>query len=463
VTDERAATSFPAKPPAPGPAGEFRFPAFTEDTLGNGLRVVVCEDRRVARVCATMLIATGLAPDEQRLPGLAAFLAAMLKEGTAGHTADEIAEAVDFMGAELDTAGSQDMLQVTISMLEEYFADGLGLLGELVLEPTLPDEELERLRRRQLAALANKHAQPGYLGRKACYRALYGEHPYAALDATEESLTAMSRDDLKRFREARFDPSRSCLVLVGCLGRDHALRAAQSVFGNWSPAAAAEPLAAEVPPLAGRRALVVDFPSAVQSNIFIANHALPFGHPDFVPFKVMNQVLGGSFASRLFMNLREEKGYTYGAYSRPDARVEAGSLVASAAVRNEVTGDALTEFFHEFARIRDERVGDDELRNAKAYLTGVFPIALERIEEIAAHIVSLKLYGLPDDHWDTYRNVLNGVTPEQVQQLAQRYVRPDETVIVVVGRADELRPVLEPYGPVTVLDKTGRPAREVNG
>lgn len=455
MMNEPSATPFPTTPPPAGPAGEFHFPAFTEDRLPNGLRVVVCEDRRVARVAATLLIATGLTRDEQRLPKLSAFLAEMLKEGTARRSADEIAEAVDFMGAELETAGSQDMLQATISMLEEYFADGLALLGELVLEPALPDEELERLRRRELASLANKHAQPGYLGRKACYRALYGDHPYAVFDATEESLTAISREDLAGFREAHFDPSNAWLVLAGSVARADAVRAAEAVFGGWAAAKRAAPPAVEVAPITERRVLVVDFPNAVQSNIFIANHALPFGHPDFVPFKVMNQVLGGSFASRLFMNLREEKGYTYGAYSRPDARVEAGGLIASAAVRNEVTGGALEEFFHELNRIRDELVGEEELRNAKAFLTGVFPIALERIEEVAAHIVSLRLYGLPDGHWGTYRHVINAVTPDQVRQLAQQYVRPDQAVIVVVGRADHLRPILEPYGPLTVLDKDG--------
>jgi len=437
--------SFPHKPPAPGTAGEYRFPAFTEDRLDNGLRVLVCQDRRVARVCATLLITTGLTPDEQRLPGLSKFLAEMLKEGTSTRTADEIAEAIDFMGAELETIGSQDM------------ADGLGLLGELVLDATLPDDELERLRRRELAALANKHSQPGYLGRKACYRALFGEHPYAAIDATEESLTAVSRGDLTEFRGAQFDPARAHLIIVGSVGRNEAVRMAESVFGGWQAPEPTESLTAQAPPSAGRRALIIDFPNAVQSNILIANHAVPFGHPDFIPFKVMNQVLGGSYASRLFMNLREEKGYTYGAYSRPDARVEAGCLVSWAAVGKDVTDGALTEFFHELNRIRDERVGDEELKSVQSFLTGIFPIALERIEQIAAHIVSLKLYGLPRDHWDTYRDRINAATPEQVQQMARQYVRPDEALIVVVGRADELRPLLEPYGPVTVLDKTGAP------
>jgi len=447
--------SFPHTPPTPGPAGEYRFPAFTEDRLDNGVRVIVCQDRRIARVCASVLIPTGLAPDEHRLPGLSRFLAEMLKEGTSTRTADEIAEAVDFMGAELDTAGSQDMVQASISMLEEYFADGLGLLGELILDAALPDDEIERLRRRELAALAAKHSQPGYVGRKACYRALFGQHPYAAIDATEESLTAVSRGDLTGFRGAQFDPSRAHLIIVGSVGHNEAVRVAESVFGGWQAAKPAEPLIAHVPPSAGRRALIVDFPNAVQSNIYLANHALPFGHPDFIPFKVMNQVLGGSYASRLFMNLREEKGYTYGAYSRPDARVEAGCLVAWAAVGKDVTEGALTEFFHEFDRIRDERVDDEELKSVQSFLTGIFPIALERIEQIAAHIASLKLYGLPRDHWDTYRDRINAATPEQVQQMAQQYVRPDETLIVVVGRADELRPILEPYGPVTILDRTG--------
>jgi len=455
MTNEGQATRFPTAPPTPGAPGEFHFPAFTEDRLDNGLCVMVCEDRRVPRVCATMLITTGLVRDEQRLPGLSGVLAAMLKEGTAARSADEIAEAVDFMGAELETAGNQDMVQASISMLDEYFIDGLELLAELTLQPAFPDKELERLRGRELAALAAKHAQPGYLGRKACYRALYGDHPYAALDATRESLTAISRPDLVTFRDGHFDPSRACLVVVGSVTRHETLRMAKTLFGAWTPAKPTEPLAVKVPPVTARRVVIVDFPNAVQSNIFLAGHAVAYGHPDYVPVKVMNQVLGGSYASRLFMNLREEKGYTYGAYSRPDARVEAGSLIASAAVRNEVTADALHEFFGEFDRIRDELVGAEELANAKAFLTGVFPIALERIEEVAGHIVTLKLHGLPDTYWDTYRDAINAVTPDEARAMAQRTIRPDEMVIVVVGRADHLRPILEPYGPVTVLDKNG--------
>ena len=456
-TGTQGASTFSKAPPAPGPAGEYSFPSFTQDRLDNGLRVLVCEDRRVPRVCATMLLATGLSADEQARPGLAAFLAEMLKEGAGARSADEIAEAVDFMGAELETAGNQDMLQVSISMLEEYFADGLGLMADMVLEPTLPQDVLDKLRRRELATLTAKHAQPDYVARKVCYRALYGEHPYAAIDVTEASLNAMSRESLAAFRRVHFDPAKAYLIVVGSVGRNEVLRDARSFFENWKATNPATPLAADVPALDERRVLLVDFPNAVQSNIIIANHALPFGHADFVPFKVANQVLGGSFASRLFMNIREDKGYTYGAYSRPDARVEAGSLAAWAAVRNDVTGDALKEFFYELDRIRTERVGDDELKNTKAFLTGVFPIALERIEQIAVHIVSLKLYSLPDNHWDTYRDRINATTAEQVQQMAQRYIRPDQCIVTVVGRAVQLRPMLEPLGPVTVLDKMGDP------
>jgi zinc protease len=353
MTNDTSAAQFPTKPPPPGVAGEYQFPAFTEERLDNGLRVIVCEDKRVPRVCATMLIATGLTRDEQGLPGLAAFLAEMLKEGAAGRTADEIAEAVDFMGAELDTAGTQDMLTVSMSMLDEYFADGLGLLADLVLEPTLPDEELERVRRRELAALTAKHAQPYYVGRKTCYKALYGDHPYGAVDATEESLKAFSRESLVGFREAHFDPSTACLIVVGSVSRAEVLRDARAVFGGWPASRAAEPpVGADVVPITERRVLIVDFPNAVQSNILIANHALPHGHPDFIPVKVMNQVFGGSYSSRLFMNLREDKGYTYGAYSWLDARVAAGCLASWSPVGNEVTAGALTEFFRELDRPR---------------------------------------------------------------------------------------------------------------
>jgi predicted Zn-dependent peptidase len=235
------------------------------------------------------------------------------------------------------------------------------------------------------------------------------------------------------------------MMVVGEFEHDAIIAEIEELFSDWKPAESAKPSFASLPDLKARTAYVIDRPGSAQSNIVIANHGITRTSPDYFPLLLMHTILGANASSRLFMNLREEKGYTYGAYSNLDARRSAGTFRATAEVRTAVTGASLHEFFYELKRIRDEAVSTDEISNAKAYLTGVFPIRIETQDGLIDQLVSIKMFDLPDDFLKTYRDDVNAVTTEDIQRVAQAYVQPDHAALVIVGDAAEITEQVKPY------------------
>ncbi len=445
-----------AIPPPRGKIKEFHFPKFEEEKLRNGLTVIVVENRKVPRASISIGIKTGLTQDEADLPGIASLTAYMLKEGTKTRPAEQIAEDVDYIGGIMSLSGSQDFTRIAISAPNEYFSTSLDILADIVLNPIFPRKELEKLRSRELSALKNKNTQPRYLAQKIFAKQIYKNHPYSMIDTTPEVLKRITRKDTADFHRKHYNPSKSFIVVVGDIDRKKILPEIKKKFLHWSYVEKMTEFAPELDKESTKEVYLLDYKNAVQSNILIGNFAVQYNHPDYIPLLVTNQILGGSPASRLFMNLREEKGYTYGAYSRLDAKVEAALFKAGAAVRNEVTEGAIKEFFNEFNKIRDEKVPDEDLKNAKSYLTGIFPLSLERIEDIANHILSLKLYGLPSDYWNTYREKIEQVSIDDVEQMALKYIQPDKMFIVIVGESERLRNILSQYGRVKIVDSDGR-------
>jgi zinc protease len=258
-------------------------------------------------------------------------------------------------------------------------------------------------------------------------------------------LDALTRDALLSFREAVFRPNNAVMMVVGEFEHDAIVAEIEQLFSDWKPAEGSTPPVAALPDLKNRTAYVIDRPGSAQSNIVIANHGITRTSLDYFPLLLMHTILGANASSRLFMNLREEKGYTYGAYSNLDARRSAGTFRATAEVRTAVTGASLHEFFYELKRIRDEAVSTEEITNAKAYLTGVFPIRIETQDGLIDQLVSIKMFDLPDDFLKTYRDDVNAVTTEDIQRVAQAYVRPDRAALVIVGDAAEITEQVKPY------------------
>src|SRR5216683_643959 len=433
------------RPPPPLPARPLKLPTASETTLSNGLVVVVVEDPRLPLVSYRLALRSGDAHDPAELPGLMDMLTGLLTEGTESHTSREIADEVARLGATLQAGANSDYTTVAASSLTTFNDEILELLADVALRPVFPSNEVELTKQNTKESLKQQRAQPSFLATEMVAKVMFGAHPYSVTAPTPEAIDATTREKLIEFHRSKFVPNNAVLVVAGDVDHDSLLQRIEELFGNWQPGTVIGDDFPAPPARTARSAYLIDRPGSAQANIVIANSGITRTSPDYFPMLVMHTVLGANASSRLFMNLREEKGYTYGAYSSLDARRTAGTLRATAEVRTPVTGDSLKEFFYELGRIRSEPVSEKELADAKSYLTGVFPIRLETQEGLIDQLVQIKMFGLPDNYLNTYRSQIQSVTREQIQAVALKYVRPDEAAIVIVGDGNQLSEQIKPY------------------
>lgn len=428
---------FRRRPPEALAPRPIKIPREVETTLGNGLRIAIVEDRRLPLVSFRLVFPAGDAHDPADLPGLLDMLTGLLTEGTESHTSKEIAEEVARMGATLSSGANSDYTTVAASALSSFSDNVLELLAEVALKPSFPEHEVELTRQNTKESLRQQRAQPSFLANEMVSRVVFGEHPYSKIAPTPASLDAITRDDLVRLHGETFLPNHSVLIIVGDVNADELVKRVERLFGGWKEGDAPGSDFPELPRRTSRSAYIIDRPGSAQSNLVIANAGITRTSPDYFPMLLMHTVLGATASSRLFMNLREEKGYTYGAYSSLDARRTAGTFRVSAEVRTPVTGDSLKEFFYELDRIRNEPVTDKELADAKSYLTGVFPIRLETQEGLIDQLVQIRMFNLPADYLETYRDHIQAVTTSQIQEVAKKHVTPEKAAIIVVGDGGE--------------------------
>lgn len=436
---------FRRQPPAPLPPRPLNLPTPEEATLSNGLRVVLVEQDRLPLVNFRLSFRTGDAFDPPELPGLTDILAHMLAEGTETRTSRQIAEEVARHGATLNAGASADYSTVSASSLSSFAYEVLDLLADVALHPSFPEDELALAKANAQQNLIAQRAQPSFLATEALARVLFGEHPYSVVSPTPESIEAMTRERIRSFHRQQFVPNNAVLFAVGDIRRDEMLKRIESLFGDWRPGEIADPVFPDPPTLEGRAAYIVNRPGSAQTNIVVANHGITRTHPDYFPMLVMHTILGGTASARLFMNLREDKGYTYGAYSSLDTRRRAGSFRATAEVRTPVTGASLKEIFYELERIRSENVSAQELEDAHAYLTGIFPIRLETQDGLVDQLVQIVMHELPPDYLHTYRDRVRQVTVEDVRRVAESYVTPDRAALILVGDAEAIREQAAPF------------------
>lgn len=416
----------------------FNIPPAFETTLKNGLRLVVFEDRRLPLVSYRLAFRSGDKNDPEGWNGLSSATTSMLTEGTRSYSSRQLAEEIEKLGASISASSSDDFTIVAASALSLYNSEVLRLLEEIILTPTFPENELDLYKRNTVEHLKFQRSQPGFLANEQTARLLYGEHPYATVTPNAADIERLSRTALIDHHRKTFSPNNAILIVVGDVEAAEVVADIEEHLGKWQGGDTVEQEYPEIPGRSDRTLTIVDRPGSAQSNIVIANPAIARGHEDYFSMLVMNQVLGAGASSRVFMNLREEKGYTYGAYTRFDAKQLAGDFEATAEVRTSVTGDSLKEFFYELERIRSDSVTDSELEDAKNFLTGVFPIRAETQEGLTNLIVTQYLYDLPKDYLQTYRDHVSAVTAEDVQKAARKYVNPDNAAIVIVGDAEEI-------------------------
>ncbi|HZE71448.1 MAG TPA: pitrilysin family protein [Pyrinomonadaceae bacterium] len=436
---------FRRQPPPPLAPRPISLPRPQETILSNGMTVVVVEDSRLPLVSFRLAFGFGDAHDPANLPGLSDMLAGLLTEGTESRTSRQIADETARMGATLTAGASSDYTTIAGSALARFNEAILELIADVTMHPSFPEHEVELVRQNSKESLKQQRAQPSFLATEMVSRVMFGNHPYSVVAPTPESIDATSRTDIADFHQRKYVPNNAVLIVVGDVRAEDTIRRAESLFGQWAPGEQLKNDFPAPPARTARSAYLIDRPGSAQSNIVIANNGITRTNADYFPLLLMHTVFGATASSRLFMNLREEKGYTYGAYSNLDARRTAGTFRSSAEVRTPVTGDSLKEFFYELNRIRTEPVSQKEISDAKSYLTGVFPIRLETQEGIVDQLVQIKMLGLGDNYLHEYRDRVQSVSVADIQRVARKYILPDQAAIIIVGDGAQVIDQLKPF------------------
>lgn len=424
-------------PPLAGPVPLFAIPPVVHFTLSNGLPVVLLEKHQVPIVQLNLLVRAGSVMDPPGKAGLANMTASMMTEGAGNRNALALADAIDYLGVTISSNSGQHAMAVRLHAPVARLDSALTLFADIALRPTFPADELTRKKRERLTTMLQWRDEPGILAMIALNRTLYGSlHPYGVpAIGNEQTVKSITKADCERFHGAWFHPNNATLIVVGDVGPADVKRKLEAVFGSWKPGTGLAPAHPQLPPIqqvTSRSVILVDKPGAPQTEIRIGRIGVPRLTPDYFPLTVMNNILGGSFTSRLNNNLREEHGYTYGARSSFDYRLLPGPFVAGAAVQTGITDKALTEFMKELNSMR-EPVNTQELEKGKNYVALSFPGEFQRVDQIAGQLEELMTYNLPDSYFNTYISNLLAVTAADVQRVARAAIDPQRIVVVLVG------------------------------
>ncbi len=446
-----APPAFPRDMPRFGPDPVLPAPSITRSRLPNGMEVWVVPRAGLPRVDAVLAIrGAGSAVDGPQQAGFTALLADLLTEGTQRRDARTLAQDVQALGGTLSASPGADGITLGAQALASQAGPLLQLLAEVARQPAFADGEVQLAQRNALQALKAAGAQPGYRAEGAMGRALFGEHAYGRSQPTEAGIAAATPAALRAAHAQRFRPDRALLVVAGRLTAAQGLALARAAFADWKNAGDAAPATPPAPREAAPARLLLERPGSVQATLRLGRLAQPASGPDTVPLRVASTVLGDGFTSRINMNLREDKGYTYGASLRPRSWRDGGALVGGADVRNEVTGAALAEFQAELRRMASEPVPRQELQETQRYMAGSYLVGLQTQDAVAGALARNWMVGLPPTQLVDYVAKLRAVTAPQVQAIAKKYFVPEAYSIVVVGDP-AVAPQLLPYGRFEVL------------
>jgi predicted Zn-dependent peptidase len=438
---------------------QVKLPRPVEAKLRNGLTVLILEDHRAPLVFVQIHIGgAGAVFEPASMAGLANATAWMLREGTTSRTSVQIAEEIDRLGATLGAAGSFGSSQVVLraSGLSDNFDSWFGLAVDTLLHPSFPPDELEKLKQRQRAQLRQQRSVANFLVHERFNRSVYGDHPAAIVSPTVDSVNALTQEALMQWYGERYAPQNTLLAIAGDVRAGELIPKLEKWFAGWQPNEVKRPWPPNPVAATSRKVYLVDRPNSVQTTVALGNIAIERRSTDYIPMVVMNHILGGGVSGRLFLNLREEKGYTYGVYSDFRALRYPGPWSAGGNMRTDVTEGALVEFFKEIRRIRDQTVSPAELEDSKRAIAARFALSLEQPATILGLAVLRLQYRLPEDYWDTYATKIMAVTAEDVQRVARKYLDPDTMQLVAVGDGQKIKSVLEAYGPLEIYDSSGK-------
>ena len=445
-----------ATPPSLGTERPVAWPRRAVRTLTNGMQVVLAESHTFPKLAAHLYFRSGNAAVAQRAPGLAEMTATVVRTGTASRPIHRIEEDLRRMGADLGSHAGADTTALSASGLAEFSAGLLELIADLARNASFPAEEFERERRQKIEALRVERATPGFLAGERLRKVLFGEHPYAVVAPTEEQVCAYTREQLVDFYRAHYAPANALLVVVGDFRSEEMFAQVEKTFGDWKAPQPAAPPSPAPPHYSGRRVYLVHLPGSVQTQVLVGNLAITRRDPDWYRLALANAIYGGAFHSRLVINIREQKGYTYSPRSGVNALRELEFFSVNAAVRNEVAAATLTEMFYEMDRMRALPVTSEELDSARNYMSGVFSLGVATQDGLSGQLSTVYLDRLPEDYLETYREKIRALTAEDVLAAARRHFDSANAQIVLVGDRAQIADQAALFGPVTEYDAAGK-------
>ena len=447
--------------PKLGPTPEVHLPKIQRAELPNGLRVWLVESHKLPIIACNLVLLAGSERDPLNTPGLASLTASMLQEGTKSRTSLQIADEIDRIGANMRVFSQSDFVSVSLDCLTKHLDTALDVYADVLTHASFPEKEFARVKNDRLTSLLQQKDRPPVIASMAFSRILYGaSHPYGNdVSGTEQSVKALTRDDLVKFYQTYYRPNGATLIVYGDVSMETMLPKVTGMFAAWQKADVPAVASYLTPQVEARKVYIVDKPGAPQSEIRIGFPALARTTPDFFPVNLMNLVLGGQFSSRLNSNIRERRGFSYGVRSGFQFTRMPGPFVASGGVHSAKTDSSLQEFLREIDLMREKGLSAEELEFAKNRTKGVFATGFESPQQIAGALVNLVVYKLPDDYFVNYLKNVDAVTLADVQRVAKQYLDTSRMAMVVVGDAKIIRPGIEQmkFGPVVAVDVNGNP------
>lgn len=432
-----------AKLPKPGPNPKFALPPIEKTKLSNGLEVWMVKQNELPIVSMNLVFKTGQTNEPADRKGVASMTASLLDDGTAKRSAQDIANQLQSIGANVGAGSGWDSTNVTLSTLTKNLDSALDIYADVILNPAFPAAELNSLKARQIVGLRQQRSNSGAIANVAFNKVLYGDHPYGR-ENTEQSINAITRDDVVKFYESNYRPNNATLIVVGSFDNKALTSKLEAAFANWKPGTVPTPELPAIKPLEKPGIYLVDRPGAAQSSVSIGHVGVERSTPDYHALQVMNAILGGGITSRISMNLREDKGYTYGASSSWQYRRGPGPFRAGGEIQTAVTKEAIVEFMKELNGIRGSvPVTQRELDYNKQSIIRRYPAGFETIGAISNQLSNLVIYGLPDSYFNDYITKIDSVTLADVNRVAQKYLNPDKMAIVIVGDRSVIEPKLK--------------------
>ena len=439
------------KPPASPEPRPYKLPPVYETKLPNGFTVLLADDPRFPLVSARLVFHGGNKRDPKDIPGLAAAVASMLMEGTASRSSQQIAEELDGLGGVISANASADAVTISSSVLAENTPKILALMADVAHNATFPQNELDLYRQNRKQTLNTQHANPGFLANEEFRKRLFGETPYAHVGPTSASIDRFDQKTIAGFRDTYFVPNNGVLILVGKLpARAQIMKTITDQFGAWQQKAVPA-WTPEATPAPKRQLVLVDRPGSVQADIRMGKIGVTQNNTDYFPLSMGSLIEGGGISSRLFLDIREKRGYTYDAHTEMNPLADAGTFSAVTEVRNDVAAPALEAVLEHLDRIATEPVSKEELSDAKTFANGSFLLSMEPQRGLADRLVQMKVMNLPKDYLDTYTTKVNSVEPDQIESAAKKYMAPAEDAIIVVGDAAALAEQLKKVGNFEVV------------